>query len=60
MGKSAYEKLIAPHVVKHSGGLTLAPDGDPRARVIASRSAQEAFNTQPAKPSPGGQGDNSW
>lgn len=44
-GKKAYEQFIAPHVVKNSSGNTLAPEGDPRARIRAGRTAQEAFAT---------------
>jgi hypothetical protein len=42
IGKKRYAQEIAPHVVKTSSGLTLAPEGDPRTRV-RSRTAQEAF-----------------
>lgn len=44
IGKARYEQDVKPHVVKHSTGNTLAPDGDPRQRVIAKRTAQQAFN----------------
>lgn len=42
-GKQVYQDHIAQHVVKNSSGTTLAPDGDPRARIRAGRTAQEAF-----------------
>lgn len=45
LGKKDYEELVAPLVVKNSSGVTLAPDGDPRARV-QRRSAKEAFGLE--------------
>jgi hypothetical protein len=48
IGKKRYETEVAPHVVKRSSGNTLAPEGDPRVRVRAGRTAQEAFATTPA------------
>lgn len=42
LGKRVYEDYVAPHVVRVSSGLTLAPDLDPRS-ALARRSAQEAF-----------------
>jgi hypothetical protein len=42
LGKAAYAAHVAPHVVKLSGGVTLAPELDPRS-AEARRSAQEAF-----------------
>lgn len=49
LGKRVYEDHVAPHVVKVSSGLTLAPEIDPRS-VAARRTAQEAFGL-PAGPS---------
>jgi hypothetical protein len=47
VGKKLYGQLVQPHVGKSSSGLTLASDDDPRKRV-AGRTAQEAFNLNPA------------
>jgi hypothetical protein len=43
-GKKRYDAKVAPHVVKRSSGVTTAPDGDPRARVMAHQTPQQAFN----------------
>lgn len=43
IGKQRYDQHVAQHVTKQSSGVTLAPVGDPRARVAAGRTAQEAF-----------------
>ncbi|GKT33494.1 putative multi-domain containing protein, partial [Aduncisulcus paluster] len=49
LGKKEYAARIAPHVVKNSSGATLAPEGDPRAR-IKQRSAAEAFGAASKTP----------
>lgn len=49
LGKKKYDQLVKPHVVKRSSGKTLAPEGDPRAR-IAGRTAVEAFGIKPKPP----------
>jgi hypothetical protein len=43
VGAKVYAAAVAPHVVKRSSGTTLASEGDPRNRIAATRSAQEAF-----------------
>lgn len=47
VGKALYDAHVAPLVVKTSSGNTLAPEGDPRARIAARRSAAEAFGLKP-------------
>ncbi|OJX48980.1 MAG: hypothetical protein BGO81_10320 [Devosia sp. 66-22] len=52
LGKKAFKALMDQLglVTSTSGGVTLAPEGDPRTRVQQGRSAQEAF--APTLPSP--------
>ena len=46
VGKNLYASVVAPHVVKTSSGTTIAPEGDPRAR-LRQRSGAEAFGAAP-------------
>ena len=52
VGKKEYAATIAPHVVKTSSGMTLASEGDPRIRLRANRSPQEAFGLTTPTPTP--------
>lgn len=54
IGKKAFKQLMDKLglVVSSSGGVTLAPEGDPRTRVQQGRTAQEAFAAVTHNPSP--------
>lgn len=55
LGKEAFKQVLAavPLVKQSAPGLTLAPEGDPRARVATGRTAKEAFGLTPPTSSKG-------
>lgn len=47
LGKKRFKDVADGHVVNSTPGVSLAPEGDPRARVLEGRSAREAFGLLP-------------